>query len=96
MKLGHLKSLTEDDRRKLTEEVISFISMVAKDIQDLNRQLDVMTSTTDTAKNGKPSMAMLKNIQIEYYQQVISSLLQVSSTLFYFIVFDLKIVHVFC
>ena len=67
MKLGRLASFSEDDRRKMTEQVLSFISMVAKDIQDLNRQLD--TSYHD------PNLPT----QTTFYQQVISSLLQVSN-----------------
>lgn len=67
--LGNLSAFTADQRRTLSREVVQFISTSAKAIHDLNRQVEIMQ---ERGSNHK-----LAEVEIQFYQQVISSLLQV-------------------
>jgi hypothetical protein len=66
MLMGRLSSFPDRERKALMEEVIAFLSLIAKNIQQLNHHLD-----TTFHDSSLPS-------QNAFYQQVMSSLLQVS------------------
>lgn len=66
---------SEEEKKTFSEEVMSFISIIANEIQDLHRQLDQFTTHQH---NTTPNQSTLSPSHMKFYQQSISGLLEVS------------------
>jgi hypothetical protein len=75
---------SEEEKKTFSEEVMSFISSIANEIQDLHRQLDQFSTHQHQDSTSTLNHLTLSPSHMKFYQQSISGLLEVSLFALYF------------